>query len=69
MSRHPRVAARWLLRYLEEVSDATIDEVALVAACLAALAEDRRQDAALPLRAMAVRDEPGAVSRHGVSKG
>jgi hypothetical protein len=36
--RHPRVAARWLLRYLEEVDEATIDEVAMVAACLAALA-------------------------------
>jgi hypothetical protein len=41
------VAARWLLRYLEEVDDATIDEVAMVVACLAALAGDRHQDAAL----------------------
>jgi len=24
--RHPRVAARWLLRYLEECGEATIDE-------------------------------------------
>jgi hypothetical protein len=53
--RHPRVAARWLLRYLEEVDEATIDEVAMVAACLAALAGDRYQDAALTLRAMAER--------------
>jgi hypothetical protein len=53
--RHPRVAARWLLRYLEEVDDATIGEAALVAACLAALAGDRYQDAALSLRAMAER--------------
>ena len=51
--RHPRVAARWLLRYLEECDDATIDEAAMVAACLAALAEDRHRDAALTLRAMA----------------
>jgi hypothetical protein len=36
--RHPRVAARWLLRYLEECDDVTIDEAAMVAACLAALA-------------------------------
>jgi hypothetical protein len=36
--RQPRVAARSLLRYLEECDDATIDEAALVAACLAALA-------------------------------
>jgi hypothetical protein len=27
--RHPRVAARWLLRYLEEDDEATIDELAL----------------------------------------
>jgi hypothetical protein len=53
--RRPRVAARWLLRYLEECDDATIDEAALVAACLAALAGDRYQDAALSLRAMAER--------------
>jgi hypothetical protein len=26
--RHPRVAARWLLRYLEEDDEATIDEPA-----------------------------------------
>ena len=35
--RHPRVAARWLLRYLEDCDEATIDEAALVAARLAAL--------------------------------
>jgi hypothetical protein len=53
--RHPRVAARWLLRYLEECDAATIDEAAMVAACLAALAGDRYQDAALTLRAVAER--------------
>jgi len=53
--RHPRVAARWLLRYLEEVDEATIDEAVMVASCLAALAGDRYQDAALTLRAMAER--------------
>jgi hypothetical protein len=35
--RHPRVAARWLLRFLEENSEATIEEAALAASCLAAL--------------------------------
>jgi hypothetical protein len=30
-----------LLRYLEECDDATIDEAAMVAACLAALTGDR----------------------------
>jgi hypothetical protein len=53
--RHPRVAARWLLRYLEDCDEATIDEAAMVAACLAALAGDRHRDAALTLRAMAER--------------
>jgi hypothetical protein len=53
--RHPRVAARWLLHYLEECEEATIDEAAMAAACLAALAGDRHQDAALTLRAMAER--------------
>jgi ribosomal protein S7 len=52
--RHPRVAARWLLRYLEDCDEATI-EAALVAACLAALSGDRYQDATLTLRAMAER--------------
>lgn len=61
--RHPRVAARWLLRYLEEVPDATIEEAAMVAACLAALARDRRQDAALTLRAIAERATSRARTR------
>jgi hypothetical protein len=53
--RHPRVAARWLFRYLEEVDEATIDEAVMVSGCLAALTGDRRQDAALTLRAIAER--------------
>ena len=36
--RHPRVAARWLLRYLEERPETTIAEAAMAASCLAALA-------------------------------
>jgi hypothetical protein len=56
--RHPRVAARWLLRYLEDCSDATIDEAAMVAACLAALAGDRHRDAALTLQASQRRTSP-----------
>jgi hypothetical protein len=35
--RHPLVAARWLLRLLEEDPHATIDEAALAASSLAAL--------------------------------
>jgi hypothetical protein len=53
--RHPRVAARRLLRYLEECNDATIDEAAMVAACLAALTGDHHRDAVLTLRTMAER--------------
>jgi hypothetical protein len=53
--RHPRVAAAWVLRYLEDCEDATIDEVSMLAACLAALTGDRYQDAALTLQAMAER--------------
>jgi hypothetical protein len=59
--RHPRVAGRWLLRYLEDCDEATIDEAALVTACLAALAGDRYQDAALSLRAMAERATRGLM--------
>ena len=53
--RRPRVAARWLLRYLEGCDEVTIDEAAMVASCLAALAGDRYRDAALALRAVAER--------------
>jgi hypothetical protein len=53
--RHPRVAARWLLRYLEEHPEATIDEAVLAASCLAALPGYGQADAAQALRAMAER--------------
>ena len=39
--RHPRLAAGWLLRYLEEDPHVTIEEAVLTASCLAA-AEGRR---------------------------
>jgi hypothetical protein len=61
--RHPRVAARWLTRYLEEVADATIDEAALVAACLVALPGERERDATLTLRALAERASGRARTR------
>ena len=50
--RHPRVAARWLLRYLEQHPEATIDEAVLAASCLAALRGHGQMDAAQVLRAM-----------------
>jgi hypothetical protein len=53
--RHPRVAARWLLRYLEEHQTATIEEAGMVAACLAALGNPGREEAEGTLRAMAER--------------
>jgi hypothetical protein len=53
--RHPRVASRWLLRYLEEDPHATIDEAALAASSLVALKGVAHQEAAQTLRAMAER--------------
>src|SRR5919198_835688 len=51
--RHPRVAARWLLRYLEEHRAATIAEAGVVAACLAALGTPGHDDAVATLQALA----------------
>ena len=53
--RHQRVAARWLLRYLEEDPHARIDETMLAASCLVALTGVAHQEAAQGLRAMAER--------------
>ena len=53
--RHPRVAARWLLRYLEEDPHATIEEAVLAASSLVALTSVGDQEAAQTLRAMAER--------------
>ena len=53
--RHPRVAARWLLRYLEEDPHATINEAALAAASLVALTGVAHHEAAQTLQAMAER--------------
>jgi hypothetical protein len=52
---HPRVAARWLRRYLDEHHQTTIDEAALAASCLAALPGFGQADAAKALRAMTER--------------
>jgi hypothetical protein len=49
-ARHPRVAARWLLRYLEEYPRATIEQAALAASCLAALAGAGYAEAAHTLK-------------------
>ena len=54
-ARHPRLAARWLLRYLEEDPQTTIEEAALVASCLAALPGVGYAEAASTLKAVAER--------------
>ena len=53
--RHPRVAARWLLRYLEEDPAATIEEAGLAASALLALTGAGYQEAVQTLRAMSER--------------
>jgi hypothetical protein len=53
--RHPRVAARWLLRYLEEDPHATIEEALLTASSLVALTGVAHEEAARTLRVMAER--------------
>jgi hypothetical protein len=53
--RHQRVAARWLLRYLEEDPHATIEEAVLAGSGLVALTGVAHQEAAQTLRAMAER--------------
>jgi hypothetical protein len=52
-ARYPRLAARWLLRFLEEHPVATIEEAALAASCLAALPGGGYAEAAATLKAMA----------------
>ena|ERR1051326_2690038 len=51
--RYARVAARWLLRYLEAADDATIDDAALIASLLQALGGRRHSHALAGLRDMA----------------
>jgi hypothetical protein len=51
-SRHPLVAARWLLRFLEENSEATIEKAVLAASSLAALVGNGYLKAAQALRDM-----------------
>ena len=53
--RHPRVAARWLLRLLEQHPHLTIEEAALAASSLVALTDPGYEEAAATLRAMAER--------------
>jgi hypothetical protein len=63
--RHTRVAARWLLRYLESVEDATIYDAAFAAACLQALGGRHHAPALSALRGMA-EEATRRASRRGV---
>ena len=53
--RSQRYTVRWLARYLDAVDAPTIDEVAFIAACLAALGGRRHADALSVLRGVAGR--------------
>jgi hypothetical protein len=53
--RAPRVAARWLQRFLDEHPRATIEEAALAASALAALGGPGHEDAAASLISIADR--------------
>lgn len=54
-ARHPRVAARWLQRYLEEDPATTVEEAGLAASALIALTGAGYQEAVQTLRGMAER--------------
>jgi NTP pyrophosphatase (non-canonical NTP hydrolase) len=53
--RHGRYAARWLSCYLDEREPETLEEVAFVLGCLAALAGEEREFALSSLRAVVKR--------------
>jgi hypothetical protein len=54
-ARGQRAGARWLQRWLDETTAATVDEAAMIAAALAALGGPGHAEALLPLRAVAAR--------------
>jgi len=57
--RQPRVAARWLYRYLQARDEATIDEASFVVCCLHALAGPSHEHAATALRDLAEKASSG----------
>jgi hypothetical protein len=61
--RYPRVAARWLVRYLEAYGEATIDDAAFAVACLETVAGPNNLHAVTALRDMAERASSGRRSR------
>ena len=60
-ARRSRVAARWLLRYLEAADQATIEEAAMVAGSLAALGGPGHDDALPALMGAAERASRGRL--------
>jgi hypothetical protein len=64
--RHARVAARWLLRYLQAVDDATIYDAAFITACLQSLGGRHHAHAFDALRDMA-ENANRRSRRHGVA--
>jgi hypothetical protein len=61
--RYPRVAARWLVRYLEAHGEATIDDAAFAVAALEAVAGPNNLHAVTALRDMAERASSGRRAR------
>lgn len=59
--RHQRAAARWLVRYLDAIEGATLDDANLAAAALRALGSRHHTKALATLREMAA----DAHGRHG----
>jgi hypothetical protein len=53
--RYPRVSARWLIRYLQQHAEATIDDAAFAVACLEAVAGPANEHAVSALRDLAVK--------------
>jgi hypothetical protein len=64
--RFSRVAARWLLKYLETLDDATIYDAAFIASNLQALGGRHHANALLALRNMA-EQASGRKSKRGVA--
>jgi hypothetical protein len=61
--RSSRVAARWLLRYLEAVEDATIYDASFMTACLHALGGRHHEHALTALRDMSEQATTGGRGR------
>jgi hypothetical protein len=59
--RHQRMAARWLRRFLQEHERATIEEAAIVVACLSALGGTHHAEAVRTLHVMA--DQAGSFGQ------